>query len=235
MGPLETTTLFEIIVAAEANPHSELWGLRDHMKSLAVGKLGCSGLVHPFPDVLVDTECHQPRSLVWGDHHVRMGMKHASSSLQETLPPSLISLSWQSSLGMRHLCVTGPVGTLHSGRSKKAQPNSGYLCILEVSALQLFGSPVVVTSLFQRPTYFWASQTPLLHCVTLWHPPEPAKLDFQMRTVYFRLATGLHQIFKPCYVLKGCYVGKSRHIRHMGGQAAYNFWPLIKCVGGDQR
>lgn len=165
----------------------------------------------------------------------RMGMKHASSSLQETLPPSLISLSWQSSLGMRHLCVTGPAGTLHSGRSKKAQPNSE-----DISASwRLLPSNSLVAQwwwpLSSKGQLIFEPQTPLLHCVTLWHPPEPAQLDFQMRTVYFRLATGLHQIFKPCYVLKGCYIGKSGHIRHMGGQAAYNFWPLIKCVGGDQR
>lgn len=77
------------MVAQDANPHSGLWGQKNHMKSLAVGKVACSGLVYPFPDVLLGTESCQPHSLVWGEHHVRMGMKNVSSSLQETVSPNL--------------------------------------------------------------------------------------------------------------------------------------------------
>lgn len=82
MGPLQTITPLEIMVAQDANPHSGLWGQKNHIKSSAVGKVACSGLVYPFPYVLLGTESCQPHSLVWGEHPMRMGMKNVSSSLQ---------------------------------------------------------------------------------------------------------------------------------------------------------
>lgn len=185
----------------EANPHSELRGHKDHMKSLAMSMLVCSRPLGygKSPSIQFDMRCEQTQSALL-----------PPSNRQS---PSLISRSWQ----LRHLRVTGPVETLHTGRSEKAHPNQEEISgSWGLSALSLFSSPLGVTSLFQRPVYFWASQTPLLHCMT----PEPAWLDFQRRTVYLRPATGLHQIFETCYVLRGCYIGKSSHICPMGGKVA---------------